>query len=174
MEVLPYYRPFPPRGDCSDALLWRRDAPPPCGIIGMDVHLPERELQSPTLHPSRPRHYSFRGAPSCRIESLEPASRGKMKTRVTLNRTIESFFGTRDENIRVLEGGLGVLMRQTSDAFEIEGDEGQVARAERIVLDYLNLADSWLRIPAADLNSYLRVLAADPGVTFKELVDSGK
>jgi phosphate starvation-inducible PhoH-like protein len=97
-----------------------------------------------------------------------------MKTRVTLNRTLESFFGTRDENIRVLEGGLSVLMRLTSDAFEIEGDEVQVARAERIVLDYLNLADSGLRIPAADLNSYLRVLAADPSVTFKELVDSGK
>ena len=54
-----------------------------------------------------------------------------MISKVTLNRTLDSFFGTRDENIRVLESGLGVLMRQTSDAFEIEGDEAQVARAER-------------------------------------------
>jgi len=97
-----------------------------------------------------------------------------MKTTVSLNRTLESFFGTRDENIRVLEGGLGVLMRLTSDAFEIEGDEAQVARAERIVRDYLNLVENGPRIPATDLTSYLRVLSADPGVTFKELVDSGK
>lgn len=97
-----------------------------------------------------------------------------MKSKVSLNRTLESFFGTRDENIRVLESGLGVLMRLTSDAFEIEGDEAQVARAERIVQDYLNLVENGQRLPAADLNSYLRVLSADPGVTFKELVDSGK
>ena len=97
-----------------------------------------------------------------------------MISKVTPNRTLESFFGTRDENIRVLESGLGVLMRLTSDAFEIEGDEVQVARAERIVQDYLNLVENGQRLPAADLNSYLRVLSADPGVTFKELVDSGK
>jgi phosphate starvation-inducible PhoH-like protein len=97
-----------------------------------------------------------------------------MISKVTLNRTLDSFFGTRDENIRVLESGLGVLMRLTSDAFEIEGDEAQVARAEHIVLDYLNLVENGQRLPAADLNSYLRVLSADPGVTFKELVDSGK
>jgi phosphate starvation-inducible PhoH-like protein len=97
-----------------------------------------------------------------------------MKTTVRSNRTLDSFFGTRDENIRVLESGLGVLMRLTSDAFEIEGDEAQVARAERIVLDYLNLAENGQRLPAADLTSYLRVLSADPSVTFKELVDSGK
>jgi len=97
-----------------------------------------------------------------------------MKTKVSLNRTLESFFGTRDENIRVLENGLGVLMRLTSDSFEIEGDQPQVARAERIVLDYLNLVENGQRLPAADLNSYLRVLSADPGVTFKELVESGK
>jgi phosphate starvation-inducible PhoH-like protein len=97
-----------------------------------------------------------------------------MISKVTLNRTLDSFFGTRDENIRVLESGLGVLMRLTSDAFEIEGDEVQVARAERIVQDYLNLVENGQRLPAADLNSYLRVLSADPGVTFKELVDSGK
>ena len=97
-----------------------------------------------------------------------------MISKVTLNRTLESFFGTRDENIRVLEGGLGVLMRLSSDAFEIEGDEAQVARAEHIVRDYLNLIENGQRLPAADLTSYLRVLSADPGVTFKELVDSGK
>jgi phosphate starvation-inducible PhoH-like protein len=97
-----------------------------------------------------------------------------MISKVTLNRTLESFFGTRDENIRVLESGLGVLMRLSSDAFEIEGDEAQVARAEHIVQDYLNLVENGQRLPAADLTSYLRVLSADPGVTFKELVESGK
>jgi phosphate starvation-inducible PhoH-like protein len=97
-----------------------------------------------------------------------------MISKVTLNRTLDSFFGTRDENIRVLESGLGVLMRLTSDAFEIEGDEAQVARAEHIVQDYLNLVENGQRLPAADLTSYLRVLSADPGVTFKELVESGK
>ncbi len=97
-----------------------------------------------------------------------------MKTKVTVNRTLESFFGTRDENLRLLEQGLGVKTLLTADAFEIQGADAQVARAERIVLDYLSLADNGLKISAADLNSYLRVLTADSTATFRELFETGK
>ncbi len=97
-----------------------------------------------------------------------------MKTKLTLNRTLDSFFGTRDENLRLLESGFGVQTLLTADGFEIQGEDAQVARAERIVQDYLNLADNGLKIPPADLNSFLRVLAADPTASFRELFESGK
>ncbi len=97
-----------------------------------------------------------------------------MKARVPLIRGLESFFGTRDENIRLLESGLGVETRLTHDAFEIEGDDPAVGRAEKILRDYITLTESGHKIPPGDVNSFLRVLTADETVTFRSLVESGK
>lgn len=97
-----------------------------------------------------------------------------MKARVPLIRGLESFFGTRDENIRLLESGLGVETRMTHDAFEIDGEAAAVARAENILRDYLTLTEAGHKIPAGDVNSFLRVLTADDTVTFRSLVESGK
>ena len=47
-----------------------------------------------------------------------------MKSSIQISRGIESLFGTRDENIRLLESGLGLRTRLTDDAaLEIEGEE---------------------------------------------------
>lgn len=97
-----------------------------------------------------------------------------MKVRVRLSQGVQSFFGTRDENIRLLETGLGVSTRLTPDALEIDGPEAAVARAERIFLDYLEAAESGQKLSPADVNSLLRVLTADEGATLKGLVESGR
>lgn len=97
-----------------------------------------------------------------------------MKARVPLIRGLESFFGTRDENIRLLESGLGVETRMTPDAFEIDGEAPAVARAESILRDYITLTEAGHKIPVGDVNSFLRVLTADETVTFRSLVESGK
>ena len=52
-----------------------------------------------------------------------------MKLSVQISRGIESLFGTRDENIRVIENGLNVTTRLLNDCLEIEGDEPNVIRA---------------------------------------------
>ena len=46
-----------------------------------------------------------------------------MKASVQISRGIESLFGTRDENIRLIENGLNVRTRLLNDSLEIEGDE---------------------------------------------------
>ena len=97
-----------------------------------------------------------------------------MKARVPLVRGLESFFGTRDENIRLLESGLTVTTRLTSDSLEIDGDSIQVARAEQIVLDYLSLLGSGHKFLPSDIHSYLRILIADDSSTLRSLVESGK
>ena len=56
-----------------------------------------------------------------------------MKSNVQISRGIESLFGTRDENIRLIEDGLKVRTRLLNDSLEIEGDEAGVSRAERIL-----------------------------------------
>ncbi len=96
------------------------------------------------------------------------------KTSVQITRGIESLFGTRDENIRLIESGLNVRTRLLNDAIEIEGDEEAVARAAGILGDYAALMREGHVFNNGDLNSYLRVITADPNTTLRRLVDSGK
>ncbi|MCX6620081.1 MAG: PhoH family protein, partial [Acidobacteria bacterium] len=62
-----------------------------------------------------------------------------MKLCVQISRGIESLFGTRDENIRVLEAGLNVTTHLLNDSLEIEGEEPNVIRAASILEDYAAL-----------------------------------
>jgi phosphate starvation-inducible PhoH-like protein len=98
-----------------------------------------------------------------------------MKTFIQITRGIESLFGTRDENIRLFESGLNVRTRLVDgDSLEIEGDEPQVRRAEIILEDYVCLLREGHAFNNGDLNSYMRVLTADPEVSLRRLVESGK
>ena len=51
-----------------------------------------------------------------------------MKLSVPLYRGIESLYGTRDENIRLLEAELKIRTRLLSDSLELEGDPAGVER----------------------------------------------
>jgi phosphate starvation-inducible PhoH-like protein len=97
-----------------------------------------------------------------------------MKVSVQLTTGIESLFGTRDENIRVIESGLNVKTRITSDAIEIEGRDDDVLRAESILVDYAALLREGHLFQNGDLNNYLRVVVGDPSVTLRSLVLSGR
>ncbi len=98
-----------------------------------------------------------------------------MKSSVQISRGIESLYGTRDENIRLLESELN-LRTQLLDggALELEGEEPQVRRAERILEDYVGLVQAGYVFNNGDLNSYLRVATTDPEVSLRRLVESGK
>src|SRR5712675_994121 len=97
-----------------------------------------------------------------------------MKISVQITRGIESLFGTRDENIRVLESGLHVRTSLLNDSLEIEGEEPNVIRAASILEDYVELIKSGTTFNNGDLNSYLRVVTSDPEVTLRSLVHSGR
>ena len=98
-----------------------------------------------------------------------------MKSSVQISRGIESLFGTRDENIRLLECELRLRTRLLDgDSLEIEGDEPQVRRAESILEDYVSLVKEGHVFNNGDLNSYMRVVTADPNISLRRLVESGK
>jgi phosphate starvation-inducible PhoH-like protein len=97
-----------------------------------------------------------------------------MTLSVQISRGIESLFGTRDENIRVLEKGLNVKTRLLADALEIEGEEPNVIRAASILEDYFALIKEGQNLQNGDLNSYLRVVTEDPEVTLRSLVHSAR
>src|SRR5215471_15075873 len=97
-----------------------------------------------------------------------------MKVSVPIVRGIESLFGTRDENIRLLESGLKVSTQLVNDSLEIEGEPANVSRAENILEDYVALVREGHVFNNGDLNSYLRVCTEDPEVSLRALVSSGR
>jgi len=97
-----------------------------------------------------------------------------MKASVQISQGIESLFGTRDENIRLLESGLGVSTHLLDSVIEIQGDEANVLRAERILEDYVSLVREGHVFTNGDLNSYLRVVTEDADVNLRALVSSGR
>ncbi len=97
-----------------------------------------------------------------------------MKAIVQISRGIESLFGTRDENIRLIENALNVRTRLLNDSLEIEGDDAAVARVSSILNDYVGLVREGHVFNNGDLNSFLRVVTADADTTLRGLVDSGK
>lgn len=98
----------------------------------------------------------------------------QIKVNVQMTNGIESLFGTRDENIRLLEGGLNVRTRIANESIEIQGEDASVARAESILADYASLTREGQVFGNGDLNSFLRVVVADPSVTLRNLVVNGR
>jgi len=97
-----------------------------------------------------------------------------MKASVRISKGVESLFGTRDENIRLIESGLGVHTQLVDNNLEIEGEAGNVSRVENILEDYNTLMREGHVFNNGDLNSYLRVVTSDPDVGLRALVRSGK
>jgi phosphate starvation-inducible PhoH-like protein len=97
-----------------------------------------------------------------------------MKASVQISRGIESLFGTRDENIRLIESGLSVSTHLIDNTLEIEGEAGNVSRAESLLEEYVSLVREGHVFNNGDLNSYLRVVTADPEVSLRALVQSGR
>jgi phosphate starvation-inducible PhoH-like protein len=97
-----------------------------------------------------------------------------MKASVRITRGVENLFGTRDENIRLIETGLSVHTQLVDNHLEIEGEAHNVSRAESILEDYNTLVREGHIFNNGDLNSYLRVVMVDPEVSLRALVNSGK
>jgi phosphate starvation-inducible PhoH-like protein len=98
----------------------------------------------------------------------------QMTSSVQIAKGIESLFGTRDENIRLLEKGLHVSTTLVDNSIVIEGEAPNVLRAERILKDYALLTSEGVVFENGDLNNYLRVVTEDPDVSLTALVASGR
>src|SRR6185436_16082629 len=105
---------------------------------------------------------------------MEVPSTRSMKASVRIQRGVENLFGTRDENIRLIESGLGVHTQLVDNNLEIEGEADNVTRAARILEDYNTLVREGHVFNNGDLNSYLRVVTLDPEVSLRALVHSGR
>jgi phosphate starvation-inducible protein PhoH and related proteins len=97
-----------------------------------------------------------------------------MRATVQISRGIESLFGTRDENVRLIESNLSVRIQLRSDTVEIEGEEAGVQRAEAILKDYAELVAEGITFQNGDLHNCLRVATVDTDATLRALVEGGR
>jgi phosphate starvation-inducible PhoH-like protein len=97
-----------------------------------------------------------------------------MKKSIALTPDIETLFGTRDENLHVLEDGLNINIDLRSDRIELEGAPRDVARAEQLFADYEYLRRSGHQFVNGDLGSMLRVVVSDPNATLRGLAEAGR
>ena len=97
-----------------------------------------------------------------------------MKKNIELSPKIETLFGTRDENLHLLEDGLNVSIDLKSNSVEIEGAPSDVARAEQVFADYASLLRSGFTFYNGDLGSMLRIVISDPNASLRSLAEAGR
>jgi phosphate starvation-inducible PhoH-like protein len=97
-----------------------------------------------------------------------------MKKNIEISPNIETLFGTRDENLRMLETGLNVRIDLRSDSIQIEGELENVTRAEQVFSDYDHLQRSGHVFQNGDLGDMLRVLTHDATATLRGLTEAGR
>ena len=97
-----------------------------------------------------------------------------MKKNIGISQNIEQLFGTRDENLHLLEDGLNVSIDLKEDSVEIEGAAGDVKRAEQVFSDYEFLQKSGHTFNNGDLGSLLRVVTSDPATSLRGLAEAGR
>jgi phosphate starvation-inducible PhoH-like protein len=97
-----------------------------------------------------------------------------MKASVKIERGIEELFGAYDANLKLLEQCLQVSTHLNADHLEIEGGDLNVARAQRLLEEYVELVDNGVHIDGAELQAFLKILAQDPTVTLKGLAEAGR
>ncbi len=99
-----------------------------------------------------------------------------MKTRKNLEITpnLEALFGTRDENLHIMEDALSVTIDLRAQGVAVEGEPEDVERIERIFKDYEQLRRAGHQFHNGDLGSMLKVITNDPTATLRDLAESGK
>src|SRR5665213_1529400 len=97
-----------------------------------------------------------------------------MTKTIEITPNIEPIFGTRDENLHLIENTLKVRIDLRSDALYLEGEPEAIARVEQIFADYESLRRGGVTLQNGELNGLLKLVTADKAITLRSLVDSGK
>ena len=149
------------------------------GMVQGGKHATVRKLPVPGHSRTHRSRHQFQSNHAAAAPGFEPRRRRRSFVRLInkaleITPNIEPLFGTRDENLRLLEDKLNARIDLRSDAVHVSGSEESVARVERIFNDYEQLRRSGVTLQNGELNAMLKLVTADPSVTLKGLVDSGK
>jgi phosphate starvation-inducible PhoH-like protein len=97
-----------------------------------------------------------------------------LKIALEITPNLEPLFGTRDENLRLMEDALGVRIDLRSDAVHVQGPEESVGRVKRIFADFESLRRAGVHPHNGELNSMLKLVVADSAVSLRGLAEAAK
>jgi phosphate starvation-inducible protein PhoH and related proteins len=97
-----------------------------------------------------------------------------MVTSVRIRKGVQALVGTYDGNLKLLERCFQVSVHLGEETLEIEGEEANVRRAQRLVEEYSELAEKGTRFESAEIEAYLRIMSQDPDATLKGLAEAGR
>ena len=97
-----------------------------------------------------------------------------MRKAIEITPNLEPLFGTRDENLHLMQDALRVKIDLRSDNVMLEGSAESLAIVEQIFADFEHLRKAGVHPHNGELNGMLKLIVRDPEVTLRKLVDSGK
>ncbi len=97
-----------------------------------------------------------------------------LKIALEITPNLEPLFGTRDENLRLMEDSLGVRIDLRSDAVHVQGPDEGVTRIRHIFQDFETLRRQGIHPHNGELNGMLRLVVADPAATLRSVAEAGK
>ena len=97
-----------------------------------------------------------------------------MRRTVHISGQIEPFFGTLDENVRLLEDSLHVRTHLHDTRLTIEGDQDNVDRAVTIVEEYNHLTRHGRKLSPSEVKSLVRVATEEPHESPRGMFEHGR
>jgi phosphate starvation-inducible PhoH-like protein len=97
-----------------------------------------------------------------------------MRRTVHISGQIEPFFGTLDENVRLLEESLRVRTHLHDTRLTIEGEQDSVDQAVKIVEEYNHLTRHGRPLSAAEVKSLMRVATDEPHESPRGMFEHGR
>ena len=97
-----------------------------------------------------------------------------MKKALDITPNLEPLFGTRDENLRLMEDSLNVRIDLKSDAVHVEGHPDSITQVQQIFADYEHLRRSGVNLHNGELHGMLKLVVADDQITLRSLAETGK
>src|SRR6266567_1063626 len=97
-----------------------------------------------------------------------------MRRTVHISGQIEPFFGTLDENVRLLEDSLQVRTHLHDTRLVIEGEQDSVDQAVKIVEEYNHLTRCGRTLSSAEVKSLMRVATEEPHESPRGMFEHGR
>jgi phosphate starvation-inducible PhoH-like protein len=93
---------------------------------------------------------------------------------VRIRKGVPALVGTYDGNLKLLERSFHVSAQLGEETMEIEGEEPNVRRAQRVVEEYAALVEGGAQFESPEIESFLRIISQDPGASLKGLAEAGR
>jgi len=97
-----------------------------------------------------------------------------MMASVKIRKGVPALVGTYDGNLKLFERCFQVSAHLGEESLEIEGEEANVRRAQRMVEDYAALVEGGTRFENAEIEGFLRIISQDPEASLRGLAEAGR